>query len=304
MVVLTALLLLAACDLAGPAEAVAPQYVVEAYLVAGAPLPPVRLSRTTPLDSTYRFNELAVRGAEVFVEALDAEGQVAARYAYAERPDTVGVYLPVGAARLARVEPLVRYRLQVVIDEGALGPARLEAVTRVPGAFHVVDVSTQDVVYGQAEQIAASVTQSRYPGRAQAYYVLTAETLRDTLRREALTPFYAALVEDVEDVNLYELRITSSPVLNEANYEEQADGTLRIQVPWIAIAFYGRNRLSVNAVDDNLYDYLRSQQAQRGGSSTLAPGEIPNIIEHVKGGTGLFGSLARQQLTVTVRREE
>jgi hypothetical protein len=82
-----------------------------------------------------------------------------------------------------------------------------------------------------------------------------------------------------------------------------ADGTLTLQLPWLAVAFYGRNRTTANAIDDNLYDFVRTQSAQqRGGGFT--PGSIPNVIEHVEGGTGVFGSIARQSYDVTVLRPE
>ena len=42
----------------------------------------------------------------------------------------------------------------------------------------------------------------------------------------------------------------------------------------VAIIFYGPNRIFANALDDNLYDYIRSQSIQQGGS-TFSPGEIP-----------------------------
>ena len=55
-----------------------------------------------------------------------------------------------------------------------------------------------------------------------------------------------------------------------------------------------------SAVDDNLFDFIRSQSVQQGGS-TLAPGEIPNVLDHIEGGTGIFGSLARVSHETFVR---
>ena len=58
-----------------------------------------------------------------------------------------------------------------------------------------------------------------------------------------------------------------------------------------------------NAIDDNLYDFVRSQIIQQGGS-TFAPGEIPNILERVNGAHGVFGSYARVSFDLFVKRPE
>lgn len=291
-------LVAAGCDTASP-EVDEAAYVVESYLVAQEPLPPVRVGRTLLLDSTYAYAAQAVTDAQVVVEALGPDGAVTGAFPYAALPDTAGVYGPLDT--LAAVEPLRRYRLRVTVPEGG-GEARLEATTLVPDTFRVVDVTTTDVAFGQPQQIELRLTASTYPGRDQSFYVLSAETLLDTLRTDSLTPLVAQLADGNDDFNLEEQRVGSSPVLNEANYEVEAGGTLRIKVPWIAFSFYGPNVVRASVVDDNLYDYLRSQQAQQGGGSTFAPGELPNILERVDGGTGIFGSMARQSVPVVVRR--
>ena len=114
-----------------------------------------------------------------------------------------------------------------------------------------------------------------------------------------MTPFYAEFVGEDEDLD--DVLITESPPINEQNYDINDDGTLTIRLPWIAVAFYGPNRITASTVDDNLYDFLRSQQVQQGGS-TFSPGEIPNVIAHVDGGTGVFGSLARVAADIQVER--
>ncbi len=298
------LLLVAACDSSG-GEDEGRQYVVEAYQIAGEALGDVRLSRTAPLEGTYDFNALAVRDAEVIIELLDEEGEGAeAVYRYREDPDSVGVYEPEVPG--VRVEPLRRYRLRAEIPAQASGDpaATITATTVVPDTFSVVGVSAEEVAYRQEEQVALTVTRSRYPGREQAFYVLSVESLLVPLLEEELTPFVAQFFENDRDgdLDLKDLRISASPVLNEANYAANPDGTLTIELPWLAVAFYGPNRLRANALDDNLYDFTRSLQVQQGGS-TLAPGEIPNLIEHVEGGTGVFGSLARQSFDVFIRRQ-
>ncbi|MCB0291557.1 MAG: hypothetical protein KDH97_14980, partial [Calditrichaeota bacterium] len=62
-----------ACDVADPAP-FTPEYVVESYLFALEPLPPLRLSRTVPFDQPYVFQDQAVPNANVQLKLLDASG--------------------------------------------------------------------------------------------------------------------------------------------------------------------------------------------------------------------------------------
>ena len=287
------LLLVAGCDATGTNTADDEQYVVEAYLIAGEALPPVRLTRTAPVNQPYRYDELAVEGAEVIVEQLDEDGQPAARYEYREMQDTTGVYVPRGDGR---VIPLRTYRLAVTVPET---DARITATTTVPDTFSIVQANARQVIYQGPTQLALTLTPSRYPDRSQGFYIFSTEALEP--EQSNLTPLLREVVEDSDDLSVDDLRVTSSPVINEESYVENSDGTITVRLPWFAIAFYGPNRTTTNAIDDNLYDFVRTQSAQQGGAG-FTPGTIPNIIEHIDGGTGVFGSLARQSYEVIVER--
>lgn len=281
---------LAACDTVDP-DAFEPEYVVEAYLQVGTPLAPVRLGRSVPVGAAFEFSDVAVRDARVEVQLLGDDGRVADVFPYAERPSDPGVYQP---AVLPAVLPSRRYRLEVTTSDGE----RITAETLTPGAIEVVAASADTVVYGSDEQLRVTLRRSDYAGR-QNVYIFTTEAL--DARPEQLVPFYRRLY-DQGDVNVEDLRFEGSPLLNEANYDLVTERTIEIALPWLAVAFYGPNRVALSAVDENLYDFIRSQQAQAGGS-TLAPGEIPNILERVDGGQGVFGSYARAAYTVWVERE-
>jgi hypothetical protein len=279
---------LAACDMTGPGE-FEREVVVESYQTAGEPLAPVRLGRTTRLDSTFDFGELGVQNADVVVERLTPDGEVAARHRYRADPDSVGFYRPAAALNgqpVPVVRPLATYRLIADVPDGPT----VRATTTVPDTFRVVRVNRDTTTYQFGEQIALTVTPSQTPGRDQTFYVFTTEALEPS--RENLTPLLREFLDDNDDLSLNDVRVTSSPVLNEGGYEKNPDGTLTIRLPWIAIAFYGANQTRASAIDGNLYDYLRSQAAQQGGGA-FSPGAIPSIIEHVEGGTGIFGSRAR-----------
>ena len=302
-IITAAVALLTGCDsgISGADHEV--EYVVESYQQVGEPLAPVRLSRTVALDATYGATASAARGAEVYVDLLADDGTVAEHYAFAESENRPGLYLPLvedGRPRDASdVLPLRTYRLAVAVPE--TGEA-IRATTRTPDALELVRMNADTATYGSAEQFEAVVTRPAHPDR-QAVFVFSTRTLAPSA--EALTPLYRELIDfdsgegDLDD--LREVLKVELPPLNEANYEAGDDGTLRIRLPWLAIAFYGPNEITASAIDDNLFDFIRSRSVQQG-LSTLSPGEIPNVIDHVEGGRGVFGSFASATARVYVRQ--
>src|SRR5690606_34172956 len=111
------------------------------------------------------------------------------------------------------------------------------------------------------------------------------------------------LLEADDELTVDELRITSSPPLSDTIYLDEASDLMIIDVPWLAVRFYGRHLIRISIVDENLYDFLRSHLVQQGGS-TFLPGEVPNILDHVDGGTGVFGSYADVAVVVQVRESD
>ncbi len=278
---------LAGCDSNG-FEGHEPEVVVESYLIAGEPIAKVRLSRSASARRTYDFTQNSLKGAEVIVSRLDATGAVDEVTRFEEFEEQPGLYWPVE-------ENVIRAGSTYRLDVSPPGFRSVTATTIVPGAFELIRSSADTLVYQGGEQFELDVTRSEFPGR-QSIFVFATESL--TPSEELLTPFYRDITGDSED-DIASLRITESPLINEGNYDVNEDGTLTIKLPWIAVAFFGPNRLTANALDDNMYDFLRSQTVQQGGS-TLAPGEISNVIEHIDGETGVFGSLSRSIFDVVI----
>jgi hypothetical protein len=274
--------------------------VVEAYLQADAPVPPVRLTRTTSVDVAYTPETAAVDGADVALERLRAEGGVAHTVDYAPSDSTPGLYTPASAAS---VVPQATYRLRVTTPQDET----ITATTTVPGRTTTVRTQNDTTSYPSANapeppQFTLTIAPGSTTADRQNVYVLTSRSLLDfqtlspdTLQR-LLTPFYQDGF-DAEDDTLASLRVNSSGLLNEASFTQNADSTVTIRLPWLAVAFYGPNRIRASVVDDNYYDFLRTQTAQQ---QSLAPGAIPNVIEHVEGGTGIFGSYARAGTTAVI----
>lgn len=263
------------------------KYVVQAYLVANEPLPQVRLSTTSPIDATYRFEDVAVSGASVEIWLLDEQGGREETYVY--DMTAPGVYSPRASA--VDVKPLRTYELHAQVGSDP----EITAKTLVPDQFDVLGTSEPSVKYQGSEQFQVDITRSNYPGR-QNIYVFSITTL-DPENAE-LTPFYADLFDDEEDRE--ELYVNQSGIVFEGNYDiDPVRNSLQIKLPWIALAFYGPNRITANVIDDALYDFLRTRDVQLGGS-TLSPGEINNVLSNVNNGIGIFGSFARSSVDIVV----
>ena len=298
--VLVAAVYLSACDAAGP-EPFQKEVIVESYQVAGEPVAPVRLGRSIPLDSTYSFSDVAVRGAEVEIDALGSGGEVIETYTLVEDPDSAGLYALPGviddttdtAPGVPRIQPLQRYRLRVETQDGE----SIRSTTTVPDTFSIVSVNRDTATYRSDEEIAVRITGSRTPGRDQAFYIFSTESLEPV--EENLVPLVKEFLDSDENTVIEDVVITSSPILNEAGYTINPDGTFTLRLPWVAVAFYGPNRARINVLDANMYDFIRSQTAQQGGGG-FTPGSIPNVIETVEGGGGLFGSMASVRYDIFV----
>ena len=278
------LLALSGCDLMDESlDEFEAEVIVESYQVAGETLKPVFLSHTVAVDDIYDFRQHAISGASVRVSLLDAQNAPVEVIPYVESDTLTGMYVPDGEHV---VQPLGSYRL----DADVVGfEAAVSATTVVPDTFHLISSNVDTLEYLGSEQLELIITRSNYPNR-QNIFVFEVEALLPMV--ELLTPFAASVFEDLLDgENLDELVSGSSPPLNEGNYDPNPDGTLTLKIPWFSFSFFGPNRLTANAIDDNLLDFYRSQLVQQGGS-TFSPGEIPNVLEKVDGGRGVFGSYA------------
>lgn len=267
------------------------QYVVESYLIAGNSLPPVGLSTTVAANQKYNYMDEAVKGATVQIQLLNDNGTPQKTYKYYMY--SKGIYLPKDSGM---VQSTRKYRLTITVPDS---PDTIEASAIVPKIFNVVNNPPDSVVYQSGDGISLDVTQSYYPGRQTEYIAsAVAQGELDTTR---LTPFYADVISRNSDTQLSDYRINNSNIINEANFTVNSDGTITINFPWIGIAYYGKNSLVLNAIDDNIYDFVRSQSVQTGGN-TLPPGQIQNAIMHVKNGIGVFGAMATDTVNVYIKK--
>ena len=289
--VIAATALLAGCDLYGQDDYVE-QYVVESYLVAHHPMPDIRLSTTAPFNEIYEFEERVVTGAEVFVYRYDEDGVRDRVYEYAGHAS--GIYRPQHPDSEDLVLPRFTYRLEITIPNH--NDHRITAETSVPDTFSVREVIRDETFYQSPEQLEFRITRNRTNNR-QNYFIYATESLDPV--EENLTPFWGDAAED----DIEELARIRTTIVNEENFDVNPDGTLTLRMPWIGIAFYGKNIISTFSLDDNSYDFFRSQPVQTGGGpGSLSPGEIQNIIYNIDGAIGMFASMSVLDIEVNVLR--
>ncbi len=308
---------ISACDFGDPGVH-QPEPVVEAWLIAGEEIPPVRLTWTQSVETRYGSVPVGVGAATVVVTQLASPGVPERRFDYASADVwsdfkvADGIYLPLllsrpGAGGPPRVIAGATYELTADVP----GYPTLAARTIVPGGFEVVGEPVREVVYQSTEQIEIDVSASNYPGR-DAVYIISMESLDPSI--EALTPFLRDAIYSIagdeefdpstlDPEEISDVIFRSSPPLNEANWQVNPDASIRLKLPWFFAAFYGAQEITVSAIDDNVWNHFRYVNAQEGNGG-FAPGEIPNVEAGIDQGHGLFGSLTRVRSRVVILRED
>ena len=262
--------------------------VVDAVLVVDEPLPRLILTRTQPPDRPYSLADAAIRGADVRI-ATDQGDTV--RYEESLSP---GIYDPLPFPGIV-VQPNRTYHLIVISDRGE----RITASTTTPAMISVrewVLVAGQGNPADRTLRTFAEVGDGVYdaPENRLVYPqgILEARLEEDTARGYQLAlfsldpgsdfvidpPFF-----DEEDFESLE-RNGSSPVL------EATDGMIRL--PWFAVYFEGRYRYTVQSLDLNTFDLVRSTPQNGFGIGGNAGDNFERPIYHIDGGIGLFGSVS------------
>ena len=313
-----ALVLVAGCDSTADEFVALP--VVSATLVAGEPLPPVRLTRAAPLTSVYNPALAAIRDGQVAVTLVGADGRDERTLAYVHDAD--GRYVALDDT--VRARPGRTYRLRAVVPSpNGVGRDTLRATTVVPPSITIVEAPPDEVTYGVGTGPPVRITTSSSATRRAVYVISARATQRDEFQEVILdgerrfralglpgTYGPVPLVRTFADCDPDDLgRLVCSedpgqggrsPLLNEDNYEILGDGTARVSVPFIAFTFYGPQEVVFYSLDDALVDFVATQAIQFA-PTTISPGEVPNVTTNVENGLGVFGSLARAAVTTFVR---
>jgi len=283
-----------------PSSLYAPQDVdvpvVDAVLVVGQPLPPLLLSRTQPADQEYSFRDAAISDADVRVIVADGD---TVRY---EETTWYGRYEPIDEmGRL--VEPSATYRLRIETTEGEL----VTAVTTTPAPIEVGEWvllagsgNPEDRVLRTFEELGDAVydapeNQLVYPQGVLETQLQSTPALGYQLALSSLDLDSDFVIDppflDDEDLASIE-RDGSSPVI------EPSEGNIRL--PWFAVFFEGRHFYLVQSLDQNVFDLVRTTPQSGLGFGGNAGDNFERPIYHVEGGIGVFGSVSRDSVGLTV----
>ncbi len=289
LTILSLMFIVSSCDLY-PQDEYEEFYVVESYLVANRQLPLLKLSTTAPATEVYNFDNLGVNNATVQVFLLEGAEGTNPEQVFSYTNTAPGIY---EATVQHDVLPTRTYQLNITFPDPV---EEVNAFTIVPDTFSVIGGVPSSIVYQSTEQLEVTLSESSYPGRQNVYIF---NTIAGEPIVENLTPLYADFYEDEDD--LEDFANLSSGILNEANFDENPDGTVTVRYPWLAVAYFGDSRIVANTIDDNIYDFVRSQSVQLGGS-TLSPGEIQNVIYRMEGAIGVFGAIASDTIQTDIQR--
>ena len=263
--------------------------VVDAQLIVESSLPPVYLSQTQAPGRVY--TTAAVEGAQV---AISSDGQT---FDYTEDPQAPGRYLP--SAPAPSVAPATVYDLAIATADDR----RLRAQTTTPRRLRVVELLLRD------DQTLTPLSRLKlFAELGDAVYQAPENQI---VYQQGLIE---AILEEQLDIPAYQLAIFNleedSPLLIDADFEELErqgaspalavrDGQARL--PWFAVAFAGRHKFKIYAVDENWFDFIRTDPDEGGGSfGGLLGDQFQRPIFNIEGGIGLFASAAVDSVGFTV----
>lgn len=269
-------------ELFGPSAA--GQLVVQSLLIVDAPLPEVRLSRTTAPD--------------VVPDAGAAESDAVVRV---RAGADVHEYVEVEPGRYMTpappaVLPGTEYRLEVVTARGE----RAGAATTTPARFAVTEWALVDETTFERERTLATYAEAGEDvyARPENRLVYPEDWLEARFAPPAAPAIQVALFSldpesdytidpdffEEDDFESLERHTASPPLTGRDGY---------VRMPWFAVFFQGRYQVKIYAVDRNWYDFVRSDpQLSEGGPGFggNAGDAFERPIFHVDGAIGLFGS--------------
>jgi hypothetical protein len=237
------------------------QLVVSAFLTAEQPMDSIFITRTANLLEYYSLQNCAITNATVRITLVDTIS-LAANVTFTLMHDNShpGRYYSSSV-----VLPLRTYLLSV----DAPGYPLVTGKTTVPDTFSIVNSND-------------------FPDTVTYDPVMPAYTLRWSSSRNytdyvgsvtSIDPFAADIPSDfrsADDPKPEKIRVFSfnSPNINS------------MSMVWLAVNYYGRNLVAMEAVDYNYYDFLRQHIASNGT-------ELRQIRYNLVGGLGVFGASAR-----------
>ena len=267
-----------------------PTLVVDALLLVDQPLPPIYLRRTLAPNASYNAEKTGVNNANITVIQGDH------RFTYQAVPDTPGHYLPPLNPPL--VHPQTVYHLDIKADGSVLTattttPARLTIDRAVLLDKETLSVVRQLKTFKEVGEEAYTTPENRLvhldglvelwlaPINPIAYQLALINIETDS----AFLFDTDFLQDDAQDD--FERQGASPPL-------DILDG--RARLPWFAVSFSGRHLFKVFALEQNWFDYARSNPENSFLGGGLAGDNFERPIFNIKGGIGLFGAASADSI--------
>jgi hypothetical protein len=256
------------CDQSTQPNEYSNQLVVSAFLTAEQPIDSVFVTRTGNLLEYYSPQNSAITNAIVKITLVDTINPTAnVTYTLAHDNNHPGRYYSSSV-----VMPLRIYLLSVE----APGYPLITGKTTVPDTFSIVNrIDFPDTV--AYDPVMPSYTLNWTSSRNYSDYVGSVASI-DLSADDIPSDFRSADDPKPDKTSVFNF---NSPNINSAS------------IIWLAVNYYGRNLVTIEAVDYNYYDYLR-QYVVSGGT------ELRQIRYNISGGLGVFGSSARAHNSFTI----
>jgi hypothetical protein len=255
------LLIVCGCEESTQPPEYSNQLVVSAFLIAEQPIDSVFITRTGKLLDYYSPSTCAITDAVVKITLVDSTNP-SANITYTLTHD---INHPGRYYSSAVVLPLRTYLLSV----DAPGYSIVTGKTSVPDTFSIVNRNAfpDTITFDPAAPVYKLFWN---PSKNYTDYVGSVASM-DSTANDIPSDFRSADDPKPEKTALF--------FFNEPN-------NTSVSIVWLAFNYYGRNYISIEAVDYNYYDYLR-QYFVSGGT------ELRQIRYHISSGIGIFGSCAR-----------
>jgi len=263
-----AVLFFAGCEESTQPNEYSNQLVVSAFLTAEQPIDSVFVGRTGNLLEYYSPRNCAITNAIVKITLVDTVNPAFnVTYTLIHDSNYPGRYYSSSV-----VLPLRTYLLSVE----APGYLLVTGKTTVPDTFSIVNRSDfpDTVTY---DPMMPSYKLNWTSSRNYSDYIGSVASI-DSMAADIPSDFRTADDPKPDKISIFYF---NSPNINS------------VSIIWLAVNYYGRNLVTIDAVDYNYYDFLR-QFIVSGGT------ELRQIRYNIVGGLGVFGALARAHNSIII----
>ena len=265
-----------------------PEPVLTAFVYNGEPIEEVFLERVGPLFSTYRFEDFGITNADIKIFEIGGNDTLH----LSPDPAKDGRYVPT-AGELMIPKSRTNYKIEAQIP----GAEFLWAEAAVPDKFDTLEVVLIDGD-GNIFNVQDGDTLTRnHPNMFWRWDIdttggfvggyaglIVAETPRDSL--VPLDPDWDAVEDSLEDNER-----------GRAGWTVFRHDALWTTIAWAFFNWEGPNRIELQAVSRDYWDYLYS-------SMRVQQGMLENPIFNINGGLGIFGGISRRSFTIYLKKVE